>query len=164
LMSVSRRAALSRSVADSRRSRRFATNILSRHEPAEPQEHASHRTATVVGGFPDDPSCRHGLPSVNIVQPPFPVILRRNSCRLSSIQTPTVRSLTLTSGSICHHLQSLHRPQLASFFDGVLRFVCDMHVPHGCYRKRQRPLNPNFRFANCQSKLGYAPELLVCLF
>src|SRR5437588_6148757 len=44
------------------------------------------------------------------LQPLLPDTRSRKRCRSSSIHKPIVLSATRAAGSICHHLQSLHKP------------------------------------------------------
>src|SRR5262249_55565553 len=99
--------------------KRFSTHFLSSFLAdlwnAQPLVlHQSQRVGAATGGASLDPLALATPPSTNRLHPLSPETRSRKSCRSSSMHSPSVVLLTRAFGSICHHLQSLHRPQSLS--------------------------------------------------
>ena len=88
----------------------------------------TYRVGAAVGGAALEPGARAGSPAMKWLQPLSPDTRNRNGWRSSSIQSPSVRSSILTSGSICHHLQSLHRPQSSAIRRSLISAESECNV------------------------------------
>src|SRR5579863_2723866 len=77
---------------------------------ALPAPDPNQRVGCAVGGADAEPFARAGLPSMKRLQPLLPETRKRNSCKSSSMHKPMAVFAMLAAGSICHHLQSLHKP------------------------------------------------------
>jgi hypothetical protein len=73
------------------------------------------------GGALPDPGAVAGFPGMNRLQPLSPETRSKNGCNFSSMHNPSVVAVGDAFGSICHHLQSLHSPQVS--FDGFLAML-----------------------------------------
>src|SRR5206468_10940158 len=73
-----------------------------------------HRVGAACGGASLEPRAFAGVPGMNRLQPLFPETRSKKGCSSSSMHKPSVVFATAPSGSICHHLQSLHKPHLPS--------------------------------------------------
>jgi hypothetical protein len=71
--------------------------------------------------LPLEPSALAGVPGIYRLQPLSPVTRSLNDCKSSSIHNPAVSLATFASGSICHHLHEMHRPQDIFDFSLMLR-------------------------------------------
>jgi hypothetical protein len=63
-----------------------------------------------VGGAALEPFARAGSPGMKRLHPLVPDTRSKNPWSSSSMHRPIVASWTADLGSICHHLQPLHRP------------------------------------------------------
>ena len=73
-----------------------------------------YRVGFAVGGAVPDPVARAGLPFMNRLQPLLPETRRTYGWIDSSMHRPIVMFEMLARASICHHLQSLHKPHFDS--------------------------------------------------
>src|SRR6478736_2809181 len=90
-----------------------------RKMPLIPGSSALYRVGAACGGALLDPAAVAGLPGMKRLQPLLPETRSRNGCSFSSMHSPIVVFLGVAFGSICHHLQSLHRPH-DCFFATIL--------------------------------------------